>query len=589
MVFIPTHERTAAAIKIIGGVMREHPVTVAWSGGKDSSAVLVLALMAYTSIPKEARRWPLFVTHNDTEVENPVVSALAQENIAALESWATEHGHDIRVIVTRPRLADSFVVNILGGGQLPTYPETRHRVCTNKLKIDPAKIGLRIIRDTLGPAPAVVTLVGTRFDESAHRAAAMTARDEREDAVREVDGRLFLSPIATWNVVDVWNILSEAGTNGSTYPVWRDTLLGIMAVYSDASGGECPIESSAAKNSAGCGARFGCATCCAVGTDQSMMVMTSDPRFHHLRPLLRIRDFLMAIRHDWSRRNMVSRQTRIEDDRLMVKIQPDHFNAETLQTIAGAYLLADHDEQVRAAQFDQAIRAGRMPDDPYVASRVKAGKRVPQSYLDKMRHPQFRFIDDRHLVGLDFYSGVLAKYDRPFQIVEMAYRIRNEGYRPELPDIVPVKKTPAPAGKWVSFPLKPGDADGLGHPLALAFGGDGACFDQQDIHSRPEGMPYYANTSVAFDVDEESASLFLHMLYPDYYRRKYQAGGATVSRFDGVRDYLILGTVSLSPQGRGRLDAIIAMRQKMERAGVFDENMPERPNLNLRQDAIPTL
>ena len=575
MPLISTHDRASSAIEVIRKVMGEHPVTVAWSGGKDSSAVLVMALMAYVSIPKEDRHWPLFVTHNDTEVENPVVSALAQENIAALERWAGEMGHDVRVIVTRPRLADSFVVNILGGGQLPTYPETKHRVCTNKLKIDPAKNGLRIIRDMLGTAPSVVSLVGTRFDESAHREAAMRARDEREDELRDVEGRLFLSPIATWSVVDVWNILSVAGTNGNEYPVWRDTLLSIMAVYSDASGGECPIESSAAKNSAGCGARFGCATCCAVGTDQSMTIMTEDARFHHLRPLLKARDFLMNIRHDWSRRNMVTRQTRIENNTLSVKIQPDHFNSETLLSLVGAYLLADHDEQQRAVRFDAALRAGAMPDDPYVAERQAAGKRVPASYLEKMRRPQFRFIDTRHLIGLDFYSSVLAKYERPYTVVELAYRIRHEGFRPVLPVCQPVPKTPAPAGRWVSFPLVSGDIDGLGDPLAMAFG-DESCFSHDDIHSREDGMPYHARASSSFDVDEEGAELFFEMLYPDYYRKKHD-GKYFASRFDGVRDYLTLGTVSLSPQGRNRLDKIIATRQHMERAGVFDQSFALHP------------
>ena len=102
----------------------------------------------------------------------------------------------------------------------------------------------------------------------------------------------------------------------------------------------------------------------------------------------------------------------------------------------------------------------------------------------------------------------------------------------------------------------------------MAFGGDGTCFDPEDMHSRDGAMPYHARRSDAFDVDEEGAELFVHMLYPDYYRQKHR-NAEMYSRFEAVHDYLTLGTVSLSPQGRNRLDAIIATRQHMERAGVF--------------------
>ena len=559
------------AVRVIAGAMLDHPMIVAWSGGKDSTATLILALLAYTRTPA-ARKWPLHVCHNDTEVENPAVAWLARSNLARLEAWAEEHDLDIRVKISHPALSSSFVVKVLSGGTMPTYSFSGRRLCSIDWKLKSSDRALSDIHAELRQSdkdcPTPVVMVGTRYDESVIRSRNMTKRGEAADHIVDTGDRLLLSPIAHWTVDDVWELLGTAGIAQGEYPVWQEDFAEITAMYRDAMSGDCPVVYGEKKlGRTGCGARFGCATCTAVKDDRSMTAMTADPRHAYMLPLLHIRDYIAAIATDYTKRDWLSRNTREDRDRYLIRIQPDHFDSHTLQDLTAAYLYADKAEADRAKAFDRNLRNGRLPrQDPYVAACLESGEVPRGDYLERMRHPQFQFIDDRHLVGLDFYSMVLGKHRVANTVLEIAHRIRHENFQPN-PLVAPeLPHQPVPEPRWLEIPKPAIGFPGLGDPLTIALGED-SCFAADDIVN-PGRAAYYSRETPSFDVDEESASMVVSMIYPDHWRRQHYL--SNVESTTAIHSYLTLGTVSLSPQGRSRLHAVLKTRQAFHALGLYD-------------------
>lgn len=600
---VDVRHRAETAIATLMAALTTRVCCLAWSGGKDSTAAAALTLTALLRLrlsQPEAVLLPLYVTTGDTEVENPHVLAEAHDALDLLREWALGAGLDVRIISYKPRLADTFVVNVLSGAMLPTYAGHRRRQCTFKWKLDPAAAALRnLIRDLrqelagaaetgdpiamgrldlLSADPTPVVILGTRHDESTIRSANMRKRGESAERIVEHDGRHLLSPIADWCEDEVWEFLAIAGTAPNSvgadaavpYPVWRPDFAAVIQLYRDAAGGECPVVAGAGKaGRAGCGARTGCHTCVQIASDRSLEAMATDPRYHHVRPLLDIRNFLAAIQYDMSHRTWVTRQ--VVKDRIsgksFLKVQPHHFTSETLQTIIGAYMTADRNEARRADAFDHALRAGRLPvEDPYVARCLAEGVPPAPAYLERMRRPQFQVINAQKAVGLDFYSAVLLSHRRPFTVLELWHRVWRQGETITVPTIAKHPPIRIPAARWIEIPegATPDCYLGLSDPMVTMHE---PCWEAQDLHS-VDGNVVAAVEAPAFDVDEEAAGLIVDLLYPDDLRDRHLHPDPLA--FDPVRTYLAMGVVHLSPAGRAHLNRIIKHRAAVHAAGFYD-------------------
>ena len=559
------------AVGTLARLAEANALAVAWSSGKDSTACLVLALLAFRRLREQGRQpaAPLYVQHGDTEVESPAVSGLARSMLASLAAWAEAEGHDVRVRISSPHLAQSWAVSILSGQSLPTYPNHRFRKCSVDWKISPATRTNKAIAAELAgisdPPPPLITVLGTRYDESQSRARNMRSRGDDEATPQEHDGRLLLAPIARWSMDSVWELLGSAGTGPGLYPVWRKDFAEVVETYRDALSGECPVVAMAGKmGKSGCGARFGCSTCQAVGTDRSLQALAEGEKNMHLRRLLRNRDFVAALQGDYGRRTWVTRRLSRGGTGDMVMIQPDGFDSATLLDIAGAYILADREEAERARAFDADMRRNVDPDG-YVRLRRESGQGPDLDYMERMRRPQFRFVTDRHAVGDDFYASVLRRHPRAFDLLDLYCRIWQEGHSPELPRVQPSPPGQAPTGRWLAIGGD-GEEPGLGDPLSFALSSE-QCYDEADLHEDAAGS-YACRASPSFDVDPEAASLVVSLLYPDDWRRSHREAGASPTR--AVQAYLSLGAVSLSGQGRQRLHRIMKVRQRIERQGLYD-------------------
>ena len=101
------------------------PWIIGYSGGKDSTATLQLIWAAILAIPESHRNKPVHVISTDTLVENPIVSAWVGTSMSAMREAAKAQKVPIIPTLLRPRLEDSFWVNLIGRGYPAPRPKFR--------------------------------------------------------------------------------------------------------------------------------------------------------------------------------------------------------------------------------------------------------------------------------------------------------------------------------------------------------------------------------------------------------------------------------------------------------------------------------
>src|SRR5690349_2661125 len=110
------------------------PWIIAFSGGKDSTTLLMLVWEAMVELNEVERKTrPVYVICNNTLVENPQVLTFVNAQLELIREKAIEQGLPIVVDHTTPRLDDSFWVNLIGRGY--PAPNNMFRWCTERLKI----------------------------------------------------------------------------------------------------------------------------------------------------------------------------------------------------------------------------------------------------------------------------------------------------------------------------------------------------------------------------------------------------------------------------------------------------------------------
>ncbi len=235
---------------------------VAYSGGKDSSAVVAFVSWAISTGQVKAPE-SLTVLYADTRMELPPLQQGALTLLAALEQKG------IKTQVVLPAMDDRFFVYMFGRGVPP--PKNRFRWCTPQLKIEPMAAALESIRQAAGEK--LLMLTGVRLGESAardQRIALSCSRDSGEcgqgwfqtappDSVADT-----LAPLLHWRLCFVYDWLYFDDRHG--YDV-----SGIADIY-----GEDDV-------------RTGCVGCNLTSRDTALERLLRNPAWAHLSPLLELR------------------------------------------------------------------------------------------------------------------------------------------------------------------------------------------------------------------------------------------------------------------------------------------------------------
>ena len=250
------------------------PWLVGFSGGKDSTMVASLIFDAVQAIPHEQRKKPIAFLCTDTRVEIPAIVEMVVGTLAKMQRYSQQKGLNIEVTLLKPPPEESFWVNIIGRGYPP--PNRTFRWCTQRLKIDPVN---RFVQQRLGHWGEAILHLGARRAESATRAQTLGSMETRNGLRRHPDlPKVWVcNPIEFLSTEEVWAFLLQHSNP------WGGDNRALYKLYSDAGGGECPIQIDTSTPACG-NSRFGCWSCTVVEQDKASegLFATGDDRMEDL-------------------------------------------------------------------------------------------------------------------------------------------------------------------------------------------------------------------------------------------------------------------------------------------------------------------
>jgi len=303
-----------------------YPWIIGFSGGKDSTVVAHAVFEALLSLPPSKRKREVHVVSNDTLVESPLVVAHLVRSQEAIRTAAESWGLPVTVATTKPPVDKTFWTLLIGKGY--PSPNQTMRWCTDRLKIAPTS---QYILDRVSSQGAAIILLGVRLDESESRRNNINKwknfHESNLSPHSELAGAFIYRPIVSMTTEDVWEVI------GAFSPPWGGSHAGLIQLYRDAEGGECPIVLSKAE-APGCGtasSRFGCWTCTVVEKDRSLQGFV-DSGNHEYKPLIDFRDWLKEIRNNPTHRSVERRNGQVQFD-LTGKHIPGPFTIQARQMI----------------------------------------------------------------------------------------------------------------------------------------------------------------------------------------------------------------------------------------------------------------
>lgn len=301
-------ELTIASLEAYGST-RKH-WAIAWSGGKDSTALLTIVLWLILSKRVSAPK-TLTINYADTRMElTPLwLSAAAiREELEDKREALAELGCELRIEVVTAPLDKRFLVYMLGTGVPPPNNGTL-RWCTEQIKIKPMEAALAhlAVAHDLGRFDRVKRggkLRNVYVGHGGEKLLVLTGVRQGESAIR--DGRIAMScskgaaecgqgwfqetlpkglcdtlaPLLHWRVCHVWEWLRS----WATQPEFGDWTTSLLA---DAYGGDEAEE---------VGARTGCIGCPLASEDRALDRLIRMPSWAYLSPLKRLRDLYLELR-----------------------------------------------------------------------------------------------------------------------------------------------------------------------------------------------------------------------------------------------------------------------------------------------------
>lgn len=267
------------------------PWIIGFSGGKDSTMLLQLVWYALMKLPKETLTRDINIVCNNTLVENPKILNYTEDVLSKIEAAAMKQSMPITVNRTIPKLEETFWVNLIGKGY--PAPNNIFRWCTERMKINPTT---RFILDKINEDGEVIILLGTRSDESSARAKSIKKHEIKGQRLRKhsLPNAYVFAPIKDVLTTEVWQYLLIARSP------WNANNRDLVALYTNASGGDCPLITDITTPSCG-KSRFGCWVCTVVNKDKSMDALIDNGE-EWMIPLSDLRDELAESRDNPEKR-----------------------------------------------------------------------------------------------------------------------------------------------------------------------------------------------------------------------------------------------------------------------------------------------
>ena len=228
---------------------------ITYSGGKDSTALVVLSLYMKTLHPDI----DLNITYSDTMMEIPQMSVVAYSFLKVIEKR-----YPAQVKIVYPEIDDTYWVRMIGRGYPPPGP--RFRWCTPKIKIKPS----RKLHEDNG-----LFITGLRMGESQQRDIRLKssclnggANECGSDVWVNQKGIDVAAPIIHWTAEEVWYFLMIPGRKAIPETQLVVDLYGNTAM------------------------RFGCWMCTVVMKDKTMIALAKSGDYK-VQKLLEFREWIV--------------------------------------------------------------------------------------------------------------------------------------------------------------------------------------------------------------------------------------------------------------------------------------------------------
>lgn len=236
------------------------PLCVAYSGGKDSTALVFILLNTLIELRKSnLLNKKTYIINSNTRAELPPLLEHLEKTLTQLQQFSDSEHLRIEVHEVIPFDKHTLNVQLLGVGMPP--PSRQFRWCTSKLKVDPIERKLK----ELFPDGRFISVIGSRRDESIDR----NLRIEKQSQVNthlKINDRFpnadNLYPLEYWNTKNIWEYLFTQNTS----IIDIDFLWNLYSDASNKEAKECLFVGAGGKNitegNIGCGqSRFGCWQC----------------------------------------------------------------------------------------------------------------------------------------------------------------------------------------------------------------------------------------------------------------------------------------------------------------------------------------
>lgn len=273
----------------------DRPWLIGYSGGKDSSLLVMLVIETVLRLPEYLRKKKIFIVTSDTGVENPIVKRYMHSSSEKINQFSQQVHANIRADIIYPDVSQSYWSLVIGLGY-PTPEPPGFRWCTERLKIMPMnRYTNRIIEEN----GEVILLLGVRKAESIARNRSITAREIEGKLLTphsDIDGAYVYNPLTEIKNERVWSYLLK---NNGISP-WNVDMKYLFSLYQGEDMGEeqsvigqidkdkIPVTGNS---------RFGCWCCTIVKEDKSLQNFI-DHGSKELVPLRDFRNWLVSIRQD---------------------------------------------------------------------------------------------------------------------------------------------------------------------------------------------------------------------------------------------------------------------------------------------------
>lgn len=290
------------------------PLALAYSGGKDSTLLLLLLWEMLSSLPVDQRKKTVHLISSDTGVETPDMTDYVHKAIKSIQRIAEEQQIPIETNLVKPSLKQSFWWKILGKGTLISTPNTKHRWCTHTLKIAPTQSKLK---ELLAQSPIqlgdnqkhqLILAMGLRNEESARRRASISRWELSEESYfsrhSDFDEILCYSPLKYVSADELWFKLMDYETLPFGVKISDLTVQYGEAIM------ECGIKTSSDQGKAcsAAGNRMGCWTCGMVSGKDPMLVRHIQEGKTKYQYLMDWKTLMLRMRNDIRYREVLPRQ-----------------------------------------------------------------------------------------------------------------------------------------------------------------------------------------------------------------------------------------------------------------------------------------